>query len=213
MLVPVPTGVDPLSVASLSDNIPDGWRTVGPQLEAEPGASVLIVGGTSISLYAAAIAVALGASRVDFIGGGQRALEIAEALGAHAIEGPFPRRRLGPYPITVAATPDSSGLELAIRSTAPDGVCTSCGIYFQGKVALPLFQMYSNGIRFVTGRVHACAVMPQVLELVRDGRLRPELVTAQVIRWEEAAEALAEHHTKTVVSRSRRDEPNAVGGV
>jgi alcohol dehydrogenase len=45
MLVAVPPGVDPLAVASLSDNIVDGWRLVAPQLEADPGAAVLIVAG------------------------------------------------------------------------------------------------------------------------------------------------------------------------
>ena len=30
MLLPVPGTVDPFAIASLSDNIPDAWRTVGP---------------------------------------------------------------------------------------------------------------------------------------------------------------------------------------
>src|SRR5580693_6918091 len=30
MLIPVPESVDPVAIASLSDNIPDGWRTVAP---------------------------------------------------------------------------------------------------------------------------------------------------------------------------------------
>src|SRR3954454_20134402 len=30
MLVRLPDGVDPVAVASVSDNIPDGWRAVGP---------------------------------------------------------------------------------------------------------------------------------------------------------------------------------------
>ena len=30
MLIPLPATVDPIAVASLSDNIPDGWRAVGP---------------------------------------------------------------------------------------------------------------------------------------------------------------------------------------
>src|SRR5918996_5163022 len=34
MLVQLPDGVDPLAVASLSDNICDGWRTVAPYIEA-----------------------------------------------------------------------------------------------------------------------------------------------------------------------------------
>src|SRR5262245_50564336 len=40
MLVRVPDGVEPATIASLSDNIPDGWRTVGPQLAERPGAPV-----------------------------------------------------------------------------------------------------------------------------------------------------------------------------
>jgi len=68
MLVKLPAGIDPLAVASASDNIPDGWRTVGPQLAADPGAEVLVVAGDagphSIGLYAAGLAVALGAARV-----------------------------------------------------------------------------------------------------------------------------------------------------
>ena len=70
MLVPLPAGLDPLAVASASDNIADAWRTVGPPLEREPGAAVLVMGGAgagSIGLYAAAIAVALGSERVVYV--------------------------------------------------------------------------------------------------------------------------------------------------
>src|SRR5947208_700 len=42
MLTPLPEGVSPESAASVSDNLADAWRTVGPQLEAEPGAEVLV---------------------------------------------------------------------------------------------------------------------------------------------------------------------------
>ncbi len=82
MLVALPRAVAPESVASLSDNIVNAWRTVGPQLEQEPGAEVLVVSAeNSISLYAAAIAGALDAGRVNFIGGGPRQWEIAGAVG------------------------------------------------------------------------------------------------------------------------------------
>ena len=69
MLVPVPAGVAPEAIASLSDNLPDAWRTVAPHLAEMPAADVLIVAGSghSIALYSAAIAVALGAGKVDFI--------------------------------------------------------------------------------------------------------------------------------------------------
>lgn len=45
MLIPVPDGIDPIHLASASDNIPDGWRTVAPHLKKYPEANVLVVRG------------------------------------------------------------------------------------------------------------------------------------------------------------------------
>ena len=61
MLLIVPDTIDPIAIASLSDNIPDGWRAVGPyraelaSLDAVDR-RVLVVGRLSIGLYAAALA-------------------------------------------------------------------------------------------------------------------------------------------------------------
>ena len=85
MLVKIPSSLDPISLASASDNIPDGWRTVAPYLKEKPGAPVLVVGGPaeSIGLYAAGIAVALGSSRVDYLDYMPARLAIANSLGAN----------------------------------------------------------------------------------------------------------------------------------
>ena len=53
-----------------------------------------------------------------------------------------------------------------------------------------------------TSRVSARAAIPDVLDLIASGRLHPELVTARVVEWTDAADALAEHTHKTVVVRS-----------
>ncbi len=201
MLARIPDGIDPAAVASLSDNIPDAWRTVGPQLEAEPGAAVLICAGAgSIALYAAAIAVALGAGRVDFAGGRPFERELAAELGAELLDEDFPKR-LGPYPITVDASARQPGLACALRSTEADGICTSIGIYFAEETPVPLLEMYTKGIRFETGRVHARPAFEPILELVRSGAFRPELVTRETASWDEAAEAVAGHGGKLVISR------------
>ena len=201
MLVPIPDGVEPTAVASLSDNIPDAWRTVGPQLDAEPGAPVLICGGAgSIPVYAAALALAVGAERVDYVGGRPWERELAERLGANVLEAEFPER-LGPYPITVNASPDHTGLACALRSTEPDGICTSIAIYYEPETPVPMLEMYTKGIRFHTGRVHARPVMEEILELVRAGRFEPELVTRETADWDDAAEAVAGHGGKLVISR------------
>jgi threonine dehydrogenase-like Zn-dependent dehydrogenase len=204
MLVPLPDGLDPSSVASASDNIPDGWRTVGPPLADEPGAPVLVVGGGgpgSIGLYAAACAVALGSERVVYVDRDERRRAVAAAAGAQATD--FPEAPLGWFPVTVDSSADPDGLTLALRSTAPDGVCTSTGIYFgeQGP-PMPLFEMYAKNTTFHTGRVHARTVIPRVHELAASGRLKPEVVTTRVVSWEDATDALVERGwTKLVVSR------------
>ena len=49
---------------------------------------------------------------------------------------------------------------LALRSTEPDGICTSTAIYFGEQPPLPVLEMYMKCVTFVTGRVHARAVDP-----------------------------------------------------
>jgi threonine dehydrogenase-like Zn-dependent dehydrogenase len=202
MLVPLGDGVDPVAVASLSDNIPDAWRTVGPQLAKRPGAPVLVVGGWSISIpvYAVELALALGAERVDFVGGREREREKVAAIGANLLDQEFPERA-GRYPITVDASGQHEGLACALRSTDAEGFCTSIGIYFEPTTPVPLLEMYTKGITFRTSRVHARPAMPEILELVREGRFHPENATGQVVDFDDAAEALADHDVKTVLKR------------
>jgi alcohol dehydrogenase len=203
MLVPVPAGLEPTAVASASDNISDAWRAVGPQLLEEPGAAVLVVGGAgpgSIGLYAAALAVALGAESVLYVDADPSRRRTAQALGAETLTDP--PQRLGPFPITVDSSADPHGLALALRSTAPDGTCTSTAIYFGEQPALPLLEMYTKGITFKTGRAHVREAMPQVLALAAGGALQPERVTTSVVPWADAAEALLEGGwTKLVIER------------
>jgi alcohol dehydrogenase len=203
MLVPVPDGVEPAAVASASDNISDAWRTVGPPLREDPGAPVLVVGGAgpgSIGLYAVALAVSLSAESVLYVDSDENRRGIAAALGAETLaETP---KRLGPFPITVDASADPEGLALALRSTAPDGMCTSSAIYFGEQPALPLLEMYTKCITFRTGRAHVREAMPDVLALAASGRLHPELVTTRVVPWADAADALLERDwTKLVIER------------
>jgi threonine dehydrogenase-like Zn-dependent dehydrogenase len=203
MLVPVPDGLEPAAVASVSDNISDAWRAVGPPLSKEPAAPVLVVGGAgpgSIGLYAVAIALALGAESVTYVDADAGRRETAAGFGAETIEDP--PKRLGPFPITVDAGGRPPGLKLALRSTAPDGVCTSTAIYFGEPPALPLLEMYTKGITFKTGRAHVREAMPKVLELAASGALAPERVTTRVVAWKDASDALIERDwTKLVIER------------
>jgi threonine dehydrogenase-like Zn-dependent dehydrogenase len=204
MLIPVPGDVDPVAIASLSDNIPDGWRGVGPyrhELAALDPADrrVLVVGRLSIGLYAAALAHALGA-HVDYVDTDEHRLGIAEKLGATVHDGPRPDKSADPYPITVHTSADPSVLAATLRATWPDGVCTDTGIYYQGRVEMPLLAMYTRGVRFVTGRVNARAAIPEVLTLLAAaGDL--SAVVEHVVAWDDAAEAWPAMTGKTVFAR------------
>jgi alcohol dehydrogenase len=213
MLFAVPEGIDPVSLASASDNIPDGWRTVAPHLRQRPESPVLVVGGAaaSIGLYATACAVALGSPRVDYMDHAVQRLEIAQSLGANPVEVPargrgrwyrrHAPRRNGEFPISVDASADPDGLRFAIRSLAPGGICTSVGYYFQKGTSIPLMQMYANSSTLYTGISSPGAELPGLLEVIKSGKLQPEKITTLLADWEDAAQAFLERTTKVVVHR------------
>ncbi|NOU33701.1 MAG: alcohol dehydrogenase catalytic domain-containing protein [Polyangiaceae bacterium] len=197
MLVKVPDHVGSEVVASLGDNVVDGYRTVAAPLAKHPGAAVLVVGGlaASVGLYAVASAVALGAARVDYLDIDAARLEVAVRLGAN------PVRTARAYPITVDASAHPGGLAKAVLATAPGGTCTSVGIYYTPRTPFPLLGAYGIGLTFVTGRVRSRAMLPEVLAMVAAGTLRPEEVTTRVADWEDAPRAFLDAGPKVVVVR------------
>ena len=201
MLQPLPPGLDPASLASVSDNVLDGYRGVAPHLRERPGSEVLIVshGGPSIPLYAVQAALALGASNVDFACADEESLALAERLGARPVHTDFGTRRRR-YPIVMDAGLRPEGLDFALRSTEPEGVCQSVSFYL-APVPLRLDRLYTLGIRFLIGRCHAAALLPEVIALIEQGRLRPEEVTTRTVAWDEAPAAFAEPAIKLVVRR------------
>ncbi len=212
MLLPVPSGLDPVSIASASDNIPDGYRTVAPHLRRWPGAPVLVVGGAarSIGLYAAGIAVAMGSSQVDYMDHDRQRLEIAGGLGASPIQIPKPTAWLGknapakggPYLIGVDASASVEGITFALRSLAPGGCCTGIGYYFFKNARIPLAQMYFNSSTLHLGVSSPRSDLPGLLELLAGRRFQPEKVTTLVANWEDAPRVFLEDSTKVVIRRA-----------
>ena len=215
MLVKIPNGVAPLALAGASDNIPDAWRTVAPQLRRWPGSRVLVAAGgaPSIGLYAAGIAVALGAVDVDYVDWQRERLAIAADLGANPIELPrngtyramrkLLNRTDRKYCIAVDTTASRSGLENSIRALDAGGICTSVGYYFERRVPIPFMHMYVNNVTFQTGLSNPRADLPNVIELISSKRFVPERVATLVADWEDAHEAFLERTTKVVVTRPR----------
>jgi len=204
LLIPAPADVSATALATLPDNVADGYRAVGPILRERPDADVLVVGGMvkSVTLYAVATALALGARRVRYVDTDPAALAAARAVGAEVVEhhGGWPRR-FDRALITVDGTGDPEGLATVLRSTEDYGYCTSVAIYFGSSTPLPLLEMYTRGVTFHVSRADSRRLLPEVIDLVASKRLDPLLIPTTVVPWDQAPRAWLEPATKLVLVR------------
>lgn len=213
MLVPIPAEVDPLRVASASDNLADAWRCIVPPLGRTPGGSVVILGGAaqSIGLYAAGIASRLGAEAVVYADDSQERLGIAAALGAEVIHYVPNRRRpihrvlSDRFDIAVEATSTGAGVRSALRLLKPGGFCTAVGYYVAPCTPVPLMHMYASDATLKLGVSHVRPILPELLEFVARTGFPAEEVTTLTAPWEDAPDAYVEHTTKLVLYRDPLD--------
>jgi alcohol dehydrogenase len=206
MLCPLPEGIDPIDAAGLSDNIVDAWRAVGPPLEERPGGRVLVAGGGgpgSIGLWAAALAVGLGAAAVTYLDADAGRRRVAEGYGVgETLDTSAGLPELdGRFDVTVDASGNPEALALVLRRTAANGICTCTAgaIYALADVPLPVFAMYRQAVTFRTGWVHTRPLIHRPLELIARGDFDPRPAFTRVAPFEQAAELLAEPFTKLVL--------------
>ncbi len=200
MLRPIPDGFPPEWFTSVTDNVADAYRAVGPYIQAGRPSRVLVVGNNdSIPLYAVAFAKQLGAEKVTFCTQSAVAAKNAERLGASVeLVDQWPAR-VSNHDITVCVSVDASALMTAIRSTAAEGNCTSCGI-FGADVEFPIREMYMRGIHFHTGRVNGAAVHEEAVEWITSGLFKPFDVDTKVVSWDEVTETLLNRPAAKIVA-------------
>ncbi len=188
MLVGLPAGADPLAMIGAADMAADSWRAVAPQLVERPGASVLVVGGlpSIIGLYAAGLAVALGAGRVDYADDDPVRLAAARDYGAN----PIPLASIcDHYEIVVDSRGTPESLIQAIRATEPEGHLTSVTIHLGAMTPVPLAEMYHKGIFFRTGRANVRTNIPAVVDCCRHHGFAPQAVATTRYGFDEAPAA------------------------
>lgn len=110
-------------------------------------------------------------------------------------------KRAGRWPIVVDFGIRVDGLIHAAESTEPEGVLQSVGYYSDALTPLPLGKLYTRGIRFFTGRAHAAAILPEVMNLIARGLLDPGAVAPTVIDWDDAPTRYLDDAIKLVVTR------------
>jgi threonine dehydrogenase-like Zn-dependent dehydrogenase len=198
MLVPLPSGLDPVAMAAASDNWSLSWRLVAPHLKARPGARVLVIARGSIGLYVCDIARALGASDVLYVDPDPAHRAIAETYGARTAEAIEPVHH--GFDLAVESTGRVDELATALRSLVPEGICESAGNHFRPG-ELPLLEMYLTGVNLRIARDNVRTHLPDALDLARSGRVDPRRVVSDVFDWEQLPEALPERHLKPVFVR------------
>ena len=204
LLIPAPEGIPSTKLCTLTDNLVDAYRTVGPQLHENPGAEVLIVGSKALSvgLYSVIMAVGLGASRVRYVDSDADRCATAARLGAEPVfhDGPWPRR-FDRAPITLDNTGDADGLVCTLRSTDDYGICTGIAIHFTPMTPVPLLEMYTKGVTFHVSRADSRRYLPTVLDLVVQRVIDPASVPTTIVDWDQGDQAWLEPAVKVVLER------------
>ena len=103
--------------------------------------------------------------------------------------------------IGVDASASIAGLNYALRSLAPGGICTGVGGYLMREAPLSLFQMFTNSSTLHIGVAHHRADLPRLLAFLQTGKFNPEKVTTLVANWDDSPWAFVERTTKVVVKR------------
>jgi len=202
MLVPVPDGVDPAWAASVSDNFTEAHIATTRGLAKHPGARVLVVNSLpSLGLFAVDQALAAGASRVDFIDTSEQRREVARTLGARTQPQIVPQEHHWAYSVVIGAAREPEMLAEAVRCLAPGGHMSNAAMFF-ADTPLPLWEFYKRDITFSMGTASVRPHLPAVLELLRQGRLRPDRVIT-THSWDDAPHALLEPDIKPVLVRPR----------
>lgn len=200
MLVTLPPGLNPLAVASASDNLTDAWVAASTPIATRQDARVLVVGGTeSLGVLAVQMAVAAGAGSVDYLDDNDYRRDLARRSGANIEPGQVLDER---YDVVVSATRDPHALHRGLLALAPGGHCSCIGIIFDDP-KIPLFGLYMRGVTLSVG---ACNVRPhirKVFDLVGSGRCDPLMVSPTVVSCDEATDALVQPLAKCIVVRER----------
>jgi alcohol dehydrogenase len=202
MLVPISKDLDPVGLASLSDNIVEAWKLVGQHLEKDPNQSVLIVGGFagSIGLYSALLAKSMSKSQILYIDSRTTYLALAESWGIPVEQfSEFPRSHSKKFDIIADANGTKEGWLFGLRSASINGIFGTAAIFWTQDLPIPYLDLYNSGIQINIGRVRSREWIPKILNLVIQKIYNPGLVVTRKVSWKEAPEALLEEEPKLVV--------------
>ncbi|MCG6168367.1 zinc-dependent alcohol dehydrogenase [Leptospira sanjuanensis] len=202
MIIPMPSNMDAIALASISDNIVEAWKLVGQWLEKKPNSPVMILGGlaSSIGLYSASLAVGMGASEVLYLDNDQERLKIAENLGASAVSySTLPKVWEKKFPLIADCHGLKEGMDFSLKSLSTEGIYGSASIFWTNKLEIPYLDLYNTGATLKIGRVDSREHIPQILNKIVEKKIEPEKIVTKTCSFDDAVEAWLEPAIKLVV--------------
>jgi threonine dehydrogenase-like Zn-dependent dehydrogenase len=214
--LPIPDVLSDEQVLFLSDILPTGYQAV-VNAEVAPGSSLAIFGAGPVGLMAAACARLKGAERIfmvdhhddrlrfaadtygvepiDFDKTDDPARTIIEATQFRGVDASIDAvgfEAKGSTVETVLTTlklEGSSGevLRQAIAATRRGGVVSVPGVYAGFIHAFLFGDAFDKGLQFRMGQTHAQRYMPELLEHIGNGALRPEVIVSHHLALDDAA--------------------------
>jgi threonine dehydrogenase-like Zn-dependent dehydrogenase len=214
--LPIPDALQDAQVLFLSDILPTGYQAV-VNAEITEGSTLAIFGAGPVGLMAAACARMKGAARIFMVDHhpyrlkfaaqtygvetidfdkvddpAQHIIEETQFRGVDATIDAVGFEAKGSTVETVLATmklEGSSGqvLRQCIAATRRGGIVSVPGVY-AGFIHGFLFgDAFDKGLQFRMGQTHAQKYMPELLEHIGNGRLKPEVIVSHHLALDDAA--------------------------
>ncbi len=213
--LPIPDALGDAQVLFLSDILPTGYQAV-LNAEVGPGRTVAIFGAGPVGLMAAACARMLGAQRIFMVDHHDYRLKFARdtydvhPINFHSVDDPAQAIIEATQFRGVDASIDAVGFEgkgstletvlttlklegssgsvlrQAMAATRRGGVVSIAGVYAGFIHGFLLGDAFDKGLTFRMGQTHVQRYMPELLEMIGNGKLKPEAIVSHHLALDDA---------------------------
>jgi alcohol dehydrogenase len=199
-LVRLPEELDYVTAASLGCRFVTSFRAVAHQGRVKPGQWVAVHGCGGVGLSAIMIAKALGA-RVVAVDIAEAKLDFARTIGAEAVvngadieDVPTAVREItgGGAHVSIDALGSSVTCFNSITNLRKRGRHVQIGLMVDDykNPAVPMDQVLADELEIVGSHGMQAHKYPEMLEMIREGKLRPERLVGRTVSLEESIEPL-----------------------
>ncbi|TGL57766.1 zinc-dependent alcohol dehydrogenase [Leptospira jelokensis] len=207
MLFELDSNINPIGIASFSDNIAEVWKLAGRFLTKKKDPKTIVVGGNagSIGLYTALYLHQTKKAEVMYVDTNRERIDLASSLGipvTHFTTFPKPNER---YDLVCDASATKEGWDFATRSLGKNAILSSASIFWTNRLEIPYLEMYNQGAEIHIGRVESLDSMQALYPEIQSGAFQPESIVTKTVSFAGAKEAWLEESIKLVVTRSSLD--------